>query len=258
MRQQSATRDALVLCYHAISPGWDAALSVTPAAFERQIAHLLSRGWQPTTFHDAVTGETPGKVLAITFDDAFASVWHYARPILLRQGAPATVFVPTAYIDAAASLDWPEVAHWKLSGRGDELRAMTWEDLRGLSASGWEIGSHTCTHPWLTQLGEDALRRELSVSRARCSEEVGVPCRTIAYPFGAVDQRVIREAAAAGYTAGARLSRGLQNVGAQSFPRVGIYNGDTWSRFRLKVGRPLRQVRASPLWPEVRPGAPAG
>jgi hypothetical protein len=40
----------LVLCYHALSPTWEAELSITPDAFERQIELLLRRGWHPATF----------------------------------------------------------------------------------------------------------------------------------------------------------------------------------------------------------------
>lgn len=237
--------EVIVLCYHAVSPRWDADLSVTPDALDRQIGHLRSRGWKATTFTDAVLGRASGRVLAITFDDAFASVARYAAPILARHGVPATVFAPTSFMDGAADLAWPGTAHWQHSSCAQELTAMEWSDLRGLAEAGWEIGSHTCTHPRLTTLDDARLRVELTESRERCARELGRPCRSIAYPYGDVDARVAAAAAAAGYEAGAKLASDLRTEGPLRFPRVGIYHPDGWPRFRLKVAGPVRRLRRS-------------
>ena len=78
--------DRLVLCYHAVSPTWPADLSVTPANFERQLQILLGRGYRPVTFTEAVQSPTASRVVAITFDDGFASVHANAWPILRRLG----------------------------------------------------------------------------------------------------------------------------------------------------------------------------
>lgn len=250
--RQPARRDVLVLCYHAISPTWTASLSVTPALFERQITHLLRHGWEPTTFSDAVTGERPGRVLAITFDDAFMSVLVHAEPILRRLAAPATVFAPTDFMDGARRLQWPGIAHWLDTPDREELAAMSWTDLRNLQDSGWQVGSHTCSHPRLTQLDDDTLSHELAASQARCAAELGRACDSIAYPYGDLDARVARAAASAGYRLGARLSSDLGDARALAFPRMGIYHEDDWSRFRLKLSWVMRRLRSTRLWP-VRP-----
>jgi peptidoglycan/xylan/chitin deacetylase (PgdA/CDA1 family) len=239
------TRDVMVLCYHAVSPSWGADLSVSPTTFEAQVKHLVSQGWQPRTFSDAVLSTDAGRVLAITFDDAFASVKELAWPILRRYGAIATVFAPTSFMDGHANLDWEGVEHWKHTSDAGEMRAMDWDDLAELAAAGWEVGSHTCTHPHLTRLDDNTLAHELRESRQRCADRLGVPCRSIAYPFGDMDARVIEAAAATGYETGARLSRDLRRSGPLSFPRVGIYHPDDWSRFRVKVAAAVRRLRAS-------------
>src|SRR3954452_15915050 len=71
-----ATRvpDTLVLCYHAISETWPAALSTTPERFEAQLDLLLRRGYRPQTFTAAIKGATRKKTFAVTFDDAYRSV----------------------------------------------------------------------------------------------------------------------------------------------------------------------------------------
>lgn len=241
--------DVLVLCYHALSPTWEADLSVTPEFFERQVDCLLRRGWRPVTFAEAALGAQGRRTVAITFDDAFRSVKEYGLPILERRGVPATVFAPTAFLDGARRLAWPGVEHWQQTASADELMAMDWNDLTQLAELGWEIGSHTRTHPRLTQLDDDGLTLELEASRTELSDRLGTTCRTIAYPYGDVNAHVVEMTKRAGYVAGAALSRRLDSLGPHRQPRVGIYHRDSGARFRLKIARPTRAVRASGLLP---------
>ncbi len=241
--------DVVILCYHAVSPTWEAALSVTPERFEHQIAHLLREGWQAVTFAEAALAPSARRTLAITFDDAFASVKRYAAPILERHGVPATVFAPTAYMDGGQRLTWPGVEHWQHTASADESVAMDWNDLAHLIHLGWEIGSHTRTHPRLTSLDDATLTHELEVSREELADHLGRDCQTIAYPYGDVDARVVEGTRSAGYLAGAALSSRLTRGGPHVQPRLGIYHGDSWSRFRRKTARPMRELRASRLWP---------
>lgn len=59
---------------------------------------------------------------------------------------------------------------------------MSWGDIKALVEHGWEIGSHTATHPPLTGLPEEKLREELKGSKTE-----------LAYPGGFYDQAVIAE-----------------------------------------------------------------
>ena len=169
------TSRVLVLCYHAVSDEWPAALSVTSAALRGQLERLLRKGWTPSTFTDAVARASGDRTLAVTFDDAFASVGSLAAPILADLGVPATVFVPTDW--PGARMRWPGIDHWAATPHAHELQAMTWDELRALAADGWEIASHTCSHPRLSGLDDDAIHRELTTSRAVCEREIGRPCR---------------------------------------------------------------------------------
>lgn len=241
--------DVLVLCYHAVSPTWTADLSITPEALDWQLRSLVKRGWQGATFGEATTNPPGPRTLVVTFDDAFLSVLELARPILDELGLPATVFAPTAFMAKRQRLRWPGIEQWERTPDAAELEAMRWGDLRRLVAGGWEVGSHTRTHPRLTQLDDSALRDELERSRQECSDGVGVACRSLAYPYGDVDDRVARAAASAGYTVGASLSSNLAPRGAHRWPRVGVYHGDVSWRFRLKVDPLMRRARASRAWP---------
>jgi peptidoglycan/xylan/chitin deacetylase (PgdA/CDA1 family) len=238
----------LCLCYHAVSPDWPSSLAVTPAQLERQLSALVSRGWVGTTFTRAVLDPPARHTLAVTFDDAFASVIELALPILSALGLSGTVFAPTAFMSRRQPLVWDGVDHWGSTPHAHELTSMNWSDLRALSDQGWEIGSHTRTHPHLPALADDALAQELSSSRADCERELGTTCQSIAYPYGDVDQRVATAAGTAGYLTGACLARDLRLRGASLSPRVGVYRVDVAWRFRLKTATAARFARRIPIW----------
>jgi peptidoglycan/xylan/chitin deacetylase (PgdA/CDA1 family) len=236
--------DVLVLCYHAVSRRWDAALSVTPAALRRQLAFLVSRGWIGATFTEAVTSPPAAKTLAVTFDDGFDSVRTHAAPILDELDLPGTVFVPTDWPGRA--MCWPGIEHWADTAFAHELQAMSWGHLRALSASGWEIGAHTCSHPRLSQLDPDAAERELNEGRATCEREIGRMCRSVAYPFGDATERIRAAAEGAGYEAGAGLfQRAIAAPDRFEWPRVCVWHDDGDWRFRLKVSAALSIMRGA-------------
>jgi peptidoglycan/xylan/chitin deacetylase (PgdA/CDA1 family) len=119
---------------------------------------------------------------------------------------------------------------------------MSWEEVGRLAEAGWEVGSHTRTHPRLPTLDERELQRELTESRRESEERLGVPVRSVAYPYGDVDSRVVRAAQKAGYVTGAALPDRIHARRALEWPRVGIYQNDPFPRFRSKVSRVTRPL----------------
>ncbi len=242
--------DPLVLCYHAVSERWPAPLSVTPEAFERQLRRLSRRGFRGVTFDRALSQPSDGPTVAITFDDAYLSVLERAMPILDDVGFPATVFVPTDYpARPAEPMSWDGIDNWLGGLHERELRPMSWEQLGMLAEAGWEIGSHTCSHPRLTTLSDDQLVRELVESRALVAERLGRPCDALAYPYGDHDERVVDAARSAGYDVAGTLPGRLAPTRRLAWPRIGIYHGDDERRFRLKISPAVRWLRGTRAWP---------
>jgi peptidoglycan/xylan/chitin deacetylase (PgdA/CDA1 family) len=216
---------------------------VRPDAFEAQITKLLAEGYESVTFTEAVRGGRRGKTLAITFDDAFASVRSIACPILDRLGAVATVYAVTDFAADGRPLAWDGIEHWKGGQWDAELASLDWEALRSLADGGWEIGSHTCDHPHLPRCPDAELQRQLTASRAACEAGMGRPCRSFAYPYGDTDARVEAAAARAGYESAAGLPARLHRARALSWPRVGVWHTDDARRFSIKVSATVRGVR---------------
>jgi peptidoglycan/xylan/chitin deacetylase (PgdA/CDA1 family) len=242
--------DLLVLCYHAVSERWPASLSVTPEAFERQLHLLCRRGFRGATFERAVSQPSYGRTVAVTFDDAYLSVVQVAKPILDDVGFPSTVFVPTDFPSSPGKpMAWDGIDMWLDGPYERELRPMSWEQLAMLADAGWEIGSHTCSHPRLTSLTDEQLGGELIESRSIVAERLGRPCGTLAYPYGDHDERVLGATRTAGYSLAGTLPGRLSPVRRLAWPRVGIYHGDDELRFRLKASAAVRWLRGSRLWP---------
>jgi peptidoglycan/xylan/chitin deacetylase (PgdA/CDA1 family) len=233
-----------VLCYHAISHAWPAALAVSPYMFRQQLETLLHRGYSGATFRDLVSGEAPRKAFVVTFDDAYRSVMRDARPVLDDLGVPATVFAPTSMVGRPGPMAWDGIDHWIGTPYERELTCMSWDELRDLQAAGWEIASHTKSHPRLTELDDDDLGSELVGSREVCERELGVGSVTLAYPFGIHDARVRAAARDAGYAAAAADRPGP--VRRFQWPRINLHPVDDPRRFRLKVSPAVRALRDSP------------
>lgn len=241
--------EVLILCYHAVSEKFPASLSVSPRALRAQLRTLVRQGYQGETFSGALGRVREGKTLVVTFDDAYRSVVRLGFPILAELGLPATVFAPTAYIGTEQPMGWDGIDRWHNTAHEAELVPCSWHELHTLVDAGWEVGSHTRTHPRLPELSDAELTTELRGSRRDCEQHLGVPCHSIAYPYGAVDGRVADAVADAGYMFAAELPGSFRMPSASlRWPRVGLYHRDAPWRFRLKTARLTRALRGTAVW----------
>jgi peptidoglycan/xylan/chitin deacetylase (PgdA/CDA1 family) len=220
-----ARRDVLVLCYHGVHPE---ALhgEVTPDALRAQLSLVARRGYRWSTFTEAVLGDERARVAAVTFDDGIASAVEHGLPVLDELGAPGTMFLTVTMLGRGGMLDEP--AALRLADRG------------------WEIGSHTMTHPVLTNVDDAMLVTELVESKQALEVLTGRPCTAVSYPTGRCNARVVEAAGAAGYVAGAALE-GAAEVppSALAWPRVGIRGDDSLSVFSVKTSSAVRKIRSS-------------
>jgi peptidoglycan/xylan/chitin deacetylase (PgdA/CDA1 family) len=220
-----ARRDVLVLCYHGVAPD-PLHGEVTPEALRAHLSFVASRGYRWATFTEAVRCGEAEKVAAITFDDGIASAVEHGLPVLERLGTPGTMFLTVTMLGWGGRVDGPGAVR--------------------LAEGGWEIGSHTMTHPVLTNVDDATLHQELAESKGALDQLIGVACTAVAYPTGRADARVVAAAEAAGYVAGAALE-GATSVppSALAWPRVGVRGDDSIRVFRLKCSRAVRGARSS-------------
>lgn len=155
---------------------------MSPDALVRHAQILKANGFKLTTVTEAARSQ--GRVAALSFDDGFADNLQVGAPALASVGAVGTVYVIASAPD-------------ERSGAFD--RRLTDDEVLQLSAAGWEIGSHTATHPRLSECSEVQQREEIAGSKKRLEDLVGKAVTSLAYPFGAYSDTTLRLAKEAGY-----------------------------------------------------------
>ncbi len=244
------SRRAVFLGYHAIAEDGPPYLSMRPETFESQLDFLAGKRFRSGTradLNDLAAGRRLGGRRAfLTFDDGFLDTYTVARPMLAARGFTGFAFVLPGHLESGLPLAWPEVAG-EAARRPELMRSIDWRMAEELADDGWEIGSHTISHPRLTMLSDEHLAQELLDSRRLVADRLG-RCDTLAYPFGAWDERVARAAADAGYRFAFTLPiEGQMRATRLSIPRLTVDDRDTIWRYRAKLSRPGRLALLSPL-----------
>lgn len=171
------------------------ALYVSPRLLRAQLSVLVThrRAVGPS---DTLGG---ANVFSVTIDDGFESALRLALPVLEFLRVTATL-----YLVAGRLGGWNE---WD-AGEPRE-RLMDAGQVREWLAAGQRIGSHTMSHPRLTELNEAAAREELRASRAALEDAFQIPVTDFCYPYGAHDDRVCAWTAEAGYTSAVTVQPGV-------------------------------------------------
>jgi peptidoglycan/xylan/chitin deacetylase (PgdA/CDA1 family) len=246
---RNRSRRATFLCYHSIAPQGPRYLTVSAELFERQLAELRRRGLRSgglSDLADIEAGQAIEPAVFLTFDDGFRDNYETVLPLLRRYGFGAFVFVLPPLVDGGAALEWPEVAadHERFPAT---MRSVDWSMLGEMKEGGFEVGSHTLTHPHLPQLSGEALREELWESRARIKQRLG-DCATLAYPFGEWSPEVAAAARECGYSFAFSLptSSGQRRASAHSIPRINVDYRDDERRLGGKLSPLGKEFFLSP------------
>jgi peptidoglycan/xylan/chitin deacetylase (PgdA/CDA1 family) len=228
LARRLSRRRLAVLAFHDVPPE-----SNFPSQLE-----LLARTYHPVSVHDVLStlrgaSDLPDNAVLITFDDGDPTVLEHAAPLLQAQGIPAVAYVVTGFIGTDLAPWWIEAselaAHTSVPAaqlvrdlktipdearlrRLDQLRntaggrvarrQLTADEVRQLQAMGVAIGNHSHTHPLLDQCENPKIEREIQQAHDQLSQLLGAPPRTIAYPNGNVDERVVAAARRLGYELG--------------------------------------------------------
>lgn len=218
-----------ILCYHGVAaepPSPDPrGLFVTRSDFEDHLDLIEGRGYDLVGVSDLwrrmSAGEDVSRLASITFDDGFKSASREAMPILAARGASSTMFVSTGLLDGPH----PHMPTADIMSADEVL------ELRDM---GMEIGAHTVDHPRLPEIRYDQVLEQLRTSRAALEDLLGEPVTSMAYPFGAFDQRAVTAAAEAGYEIACGCS-GPAPWEPLSLPREPVFPSTTRLRLRLKM-----------------------
>lgn len=181
--------------------------------FRSQLDWLTANQFRGVSVGEALDRhDTHLRTVALTFDDGCESDAEVAAPLLADHGFNGTFYVVTDWIARPGF--------------------MSATQIRRLAAAGFEIGSHSASHRFLSDLDAAELRRELVESRQRLEEITGQPVVHLSCPGGRHNALVARAAREAGYETMATSRIGLNAPGnLYGLNRIAIYRDTRLTQF---------------------------
>jgi peptidoglycan/xylan/chitin deacetylase (PgdA/CDA1 family) len=180
--------------------------------FRTQMAWLKNSGWQGLNVSEALRSPE-GQSVCITFDDGSETDLITAAPILHELGFRATSYVTAGFIGTPGY--------------------MTASQVRDLDSTSVEIGCHSMTHPYLSDLPDAELKREVTDAKVRIEDIVGHRIDHFSCPGGRYDQRTLRAAREAGFVsvANSRFYANTASTNSYELARVAILRDTTLPDF---------------------------
>lgn len=181
-----------LLLYHSIDDSGRID-SVSPEAFAEQMEYLYKNQYRVISLDEVgdyikdVGKNEFHRVLAITFDDGYESIYKYALPILHKYDFTASVFLPTKYIGKYS--EWFD----------HSIPLLTWRQIEAMKKKGITFGSHGHSHKDLTDLTEKQAREELEISKKILEEKLDGPVIYISFPFSKSNDIIENIALGCGY-----------------------------------------------------------
>lgn len=143
------------------------------ALWPRQLISTVSSGFRRVPIYEVATEEP---AVAISFDASWGAEYTPAiLDVLDQYEVKTTFFLVNIWIE-----DYPELA-------------------AEIVARGHEIGLHSATHPYFTQLSDAQVLSELEDNAAMIAEVTGYQPSLFRPPYGDYDNRVLELVEAAGY-----------------------------------------------------------
>lgn len=173
--------------------------SNTPELLDEHLTYLEEHGYTTVTMKEVAdmlrrgTTSPVAKPVALTFDDGWVTQYKNALPILQKHHVKATFYI------------FPNPV-------SKDDRFMTWEQLAELRDKGYEIASHSYTHPLLSKQTPEMLHHEFADSKKLLEEKLNITVTDFASPFGYTSPAVVAELKADGYETGRTTNQGFTHA----------------------------------------------
>ena len=215
-----------------------ASLWVPGARFSAQVRGLARAGYHGVTLSQAWAAwhggpALPPRPVIISFDDGYVAQYTVAGRVLERLGWPGVLNLQIKRVGARGGLSSSQV--------------------RVLLRRGWELASHTYTHPDLTQVSAAQLQHEVADSRVWLRRRFGADVAFFCYPFGRTSPAVEDAVAVAGYSGATTTAAGVAAPSADplALPRTTVRPKDTATTLAQRLTTSVASVGglSSPVRP---------
>lgn len=214
----AANSNVVILLYHHVSNDTPKITSVSPKTFERQLDHIKNNNFTvwplEKIIHHIENGiALPEKTLAITFDDAYQSVYTEAYPLLKARNMPFTIFVTTESVDRQYN------------------QQLDWQALNTMQKNGASLANHTVTHPHMLyrleneteQQWRQRMTLEITDAQQRIEQKTASRLKLFAYPYGEHNEALKQVLSELGYISFGQQSGAFDSKGDwQSIPRFPV------------------------------------
>jgi len=146
--------------------------------FRNQMAWLKSNDWRGLNVGEAIR-YPDGPSVCITFDDGCETDLIAAAPVLREFGFNATFYLTAGFLGTPGYLNDNQA--------------------RDLDQQGFQVGCHSMTHPYLSDLPEAELKREIVDAKGQIEKIIGHPIEHFSCPGGRYDERTLEVAQHAGF-----------------------------------------------------------
>jgi len=169
-----------ILLYHHISETTPKSTSISPYTFQEHLKYLKDNNYTVWDIHKILDylsnkKDLPQKLVAITFDDAYKSIFTNAYPLLKEYNFPFTIYINSAPINSSSTY-------------------LTWEELNLMKKDLASFGSHSHHHNFLIRKDiknwEDTVFSDLKKSNEIINQKMDIKVTTFAYPFGEYDNEL--------------------------------------------------------------------
>lgn len=173
--------------YHSVGDN-NNLFTVKSADFEKQMAYLSENKFNViplASLFDLLASQKtiPPKTVVITFDDGYEDNYSVALSVLKKYNLHASVFMITGIINGE-----------RTPRGGTNIKMLSSDQIKQMKNSGLvDFYPHTNSHPKLTDINQEAMINEISVSRSVLEREFGCQANIFAYPYGKYNEVVIKE-----------------------------------------------------------------
>jgi peptidoglycan/xylan/chitin deacetylase (PgdA/CDA1 family) len=234
-----ATKGLPVLLYHKVSLTHEDGLTIKPAALEKQLQYLRSRGYQTVSVREVLAFQEnrtplPKKPVMISFDDGFVNNLELACPLLRKHQCKAVFFIPSSGIGKTNFWD----------NTGEHL--MSTEQLKSLDQGLFEIALHSFDHKNYKHMTPEEIKTDITRSMEVFTQNgIGfVP--GFAYPYGGrpkdktVYAAMIKAFSDAGIGLAFRIGNKVNKLPLKNpfeVRRISIRGTDSMWTFRTKIAK---------------------
>lgn len=211
-----------ILMYHSLDKervGTFAAVS--EETFRRQMKFIRKHGYNVILLDEYCRllenkEAIPRNSLVITFDDGYKD--NLAGIKVLRDfDFPATIFLVVDKIGKDGYLSKQDIAGFLVDSKV-------------------RIGSHTLTHAYLPSQEREELKRQIYGSKIKLETLFSRPIKTISYPIGGFNYRVLQTVESGGYSCGCTTNRGFSSsLNRFALRRIKVTNRDSGIHLWVKL-----------------------